>query len=111
MTLTRGDVVLVDAPFHQRPGTKVRPVHCLAGCRDHDFLGIPVISVDRPDSIDVPIVDLLAAGLNRASFARVHKVLLHRKSALQRRVGRLSPTDLAKVTGTLCNALCNQQVS
>lgn len=108
MILNRGEVFLVETPFHQRPGAKARPTIVLLDAGDDDFLGIPVTTVDRAHSLDIAIADLTCAGLRLASFARLHKIALLRKLDIRRRLGSLSSRDVSAVTDALCDLLCRR---
>ena len=107
MTLKLGEVVLVESPFHQRLGSKIRPVITMLDVGDDDFLSVPITSVSRDHALDLPILELKAAGLQLVSFARVHKIGVLHKLAVRRRLGQLSSVDLESVKGTLCGALCH----
>jgi len=106
MILNPGEVYLVETPFHQRQGAKVRPAIILLDSGDDDFLGIPVTTVGRPHALDVSIQDLVHAGLRLPSFARLPKIALLRKLDIRRRLGDLSRSDWLEVKNKLCGILC-----
>src|SRR5438477_6976150 len=106
MKLNRGEVLLVEAPFHQRLGGKVRPVVMVLDAGDDDFLALPITSVSHAHVLDIPINDLRTAGLHTVSFARVHKIGVLHKLGIRRRLGDLSSNDWNTVATSLCNVLC-----
>ena len=57
MNLQRGEVVLIDVPFHQRPGSKIRPAIVLLDSDDDDLVAAPVTSRQQRDDFDLQLMD------------------------------------------------------
>jgi mRNA interferase MazF len=79
--------------FHQTAGGKVRPAVVLLDTGDEDFVAAPVTSRPRLSEYDLPIQAWRIAGLNVASFVRVHKLTVLPKRAIVRHLGALSEPD------------------
>jgi mRNA interferase MazF len=88
-----GDVVLLRMEFHQTAGGKVRPAIVLLDTGDDDFVAAPVTSRPRLSEYDLPIQEWKTAGLNVASFVRVHKLTVLPKSGIVRQLGSLTNPD------------------
>ena len=73
MKLQFGELVLIRMEFHQKAGGKVRPAVVLLDAGDDDFVGAPITSQPRHSEFDIGIQQWRAAGLNIASFVRIHK--------------------------------------
>jgi len=93
MNLLPGEIVLIDVPFHQAAGTKVRPVIVVLDSGDSDAVIIPITSQPRVTEFDLALSDWRIEGLSVPSFARTHKISVVTKFNLRRRVGHLSSTD------------------
>jgi mRNA interferase MazF len=98
----RGDVVLVPFDFSDRSGTKWRPAVVISA--DQYNRGSPDLLIASvtgnlaalPHVGDHEIVDWERAGLLRPSLAQT-KIATIEASTIGRRLGRLTPTDLAAV--------------
>ncbi len=106
MTLMRGDVVLIRMLFHQASGSKVRPALVLLDIGDDDFVAAPVTSQSRVSEYDLSIERWQAAGLNVASYARIHKLTVLSKADVARKLGSLSDVDRGSLNVLLCRAFC-----
>jgi mRNA-degrading endonuclease toxin of MazEF toxin-antitoxin module len=106
MNLRRGDIVLVQIPFHQSEGMKTRPAVVVLDCGDEDFVAAPITSRSRQGDLELALADWHAAGLNAPSFARIHKLAVLSKASVRRVIGNLAVTDLAHLQAVLCRAYC-----
>ena len=64
MTLNHGEIVIIDAPFHQVGGAKTRPVVVVLDSGDADFVAVPITTRSRPGPFDVAIHDWISSGLS-----------------------------------------------
>jgi mRNA interferase MazF len=108
MALRFGDIVLVEVPFHQIQGSKVRPAAVVLDAGDEDFVAAPITSRPGLAEFDIPLQDWRSAGLNVPLTVRIHKVAVLSKANVRRTVGRLTAPDLASVQGKLCRAFCRE---
>ncbi|HEY1338955.1 MAG TPA: type II toxin-antitoxin system PemK/MazF family toxin [Bryobacteraceae bacterium] len=92
-------------PFHTAPGAKVRPAVILLD-RDDDVVAAPVTSQERNSSYDLRIENWREAGLNVASWLRVHKVAVLLKADILRPLGTLGDGDRVSLGRILCRAFC-----
>lgn len=106
MVLRFGDIVLIEVPFHQMQGSKVRPAVVVLDAGDSDFVAAPITSRAGLAEFDLPLRDWRVAGLNVPSTVRIHKVAVLSKTNVRRTVGRLTEPDLASVQGMLCGTFC-----
>ena len=106
MNLECGEIVLIEVPFHQAGGAKIRPAVVILDSADEDFLGAPITSRSRTGTYEISIVHWQSAGLNAPSTARIHKVAVLPKMAIKRRIGTLTLDDLAELQAGLCREFC-----
>jgi len=106
MILQFGDVVLIRMQFHQAAGAKVRPAVVLLDTGDDDFVAAPITSQSRHSDHDLALEDWRLAGLNVASYARVHKLTVLAKLEIVRSLGLLSERDGRSLTALLCRVFC-----
>ena len=99
-----GDVVLLRMEFHQTAGGKIRPAIVLLDTGDDDFVAAPVTSRPRLSEYDVPVQEWKIAGLNVASFIRVHKLTVLAKSGIVRPLGSLTKPDRDALVHLLARA-------
>ena len=110
MPLHFGDIVLIEVPFHQVQGSKIRPATVVLDSGDEDFVAAPITSRPGAAEFDLVLQDWRNAGLNVPSTVRLHKIAVLSKAIIRRTVGRLAATDLASVHAKLCRAFCPDQV-
>ena len=91
-----GEVFLCDFPFTSGAAGKVRPALVLFDLGP-DAVICRVTSVVRSGLLDVTLNDWRAAGLLKPSVARPDRLVTAEKSIFLRRLGWLSPADLAAV--------------
>ena len=106
MTLRLGEVVLIRMPFQQARGAKVRPAVTLLDTGDDDFVAAPITSQARFSGHDAAIEDWREAGLNVASFVRVHKLTVLPKADILRNLGVLSEKDRQSLVDLICRVFC-----
>ena len=106
MNLQRDEIVLIDVPFHQRQGSKIRPAVVLLDSADDDLVAAPVTSRQPRDDLELRLLDWRASGLVMESVVRAHKIAVISKAVIRRRLGALSDRDLAGLTELLCRLYC-----
>ena len=84
---------------HVGSESKVRPALVLFDLQQ-DAIICRVTSVVRTGPLDVPLNDWQAAGLLRASVARLDRIVTAERTVFMRRLGVLSPADLEAVRTT-----------
>jgi mRNA interferase MazF len=94
--------------FHQGAGAKVRPAAVLLDAGDDDFVAAPITSQARISDYDLAVEDWRAAGLNVASFIRIHKLAVLAKADIVRSLGLLSERDREPLVALLCRAFCRK---
>ena len=91
-----GEVFICQFPFTSGAAGKIRPALVLFDLQ-HDAVICRVTSVLRSGPLDVTLNDWQAAGLLKPSVARLDRLVTAEKSIFLRRLGVLSPADLAAV--------------
>src|SRR5882724_697846 len=94
-----GEIFLCQFPFTPGILSKRRPVLLLFDLPS-DAVICRITSVPHSGSLDVPIVDWMAAGLAKPSVARFNRLVTAEKTLLSQRLGELSPSDAATVKAT-----------
>ncbi len=94
-----GEVFICQFPFTSGAGGKVRPALVLFDLQQ-DAVLCRVTSVPRSGPLDVALDDWQTAGLLRPSVARLDRLVTAEKTIFLRRLGVLSPADLAAVRNT-----------
>jgi mRNA interferase MazF len=103
-----GEVVLIRMRFHQGAGGKVRPALVLLDTGDDDFVAAPITSQARHADYDFAMEGWRAAGLNVASYIRVHKLAVLARSDILRSLGLLTERDRESLVALLCRAFCRE---
>jgi mRNA-degrading endonuclease toxin of MazEF toxin-antitoxin module len=88
MTLRAGEIVLILDAGHD------------------DFVAAPITSQQRSSPYELVISAWRAAGLNVASFVRIHKLTVLSKAEVVRRLGLLPEADSHSLHTVLCRAFC-----
>jgi mRNA interferase MazF len=109
MGLLTGEVVLIRVSFHQGTGGKVRPAVVVLDTGDDDFLAAPITSQRRASVYETALEDWRSAGLNVASFVRVHKLSVLAKADVIRRIGQLSEGDRTVFEALVCKSFCRSE--
>jgi mRNA interferase MazF len=92
-----GEVLLLSFPFVDAVGSKRRPALVLLDTGDEDIIVARITSQIAPTDFDVELAEWKQAGLLLRSYVRVHKVATLEKRLVERKLGKLTPTDWAKV--------------
>ena len=106
MTLRFGEIVLVRIQFHQAAGAKVRPAVVLLDTGDDDFVAAPISSQARHSDYDLAIEDWRDAGLNVASYIRVHKPTVLAKADIVQSLASLAERDRQSLVSLLRSTFC-----
>ncbi|MEG4515914.1 MULTISPECIES: type II toxin-antitoxin system PemK/MazF family toxin [unclassified Microcoleus] len=92
-----GELVIVAFFFAGAAETKRRPGLVLLDTGDEDMIVAKITSQIPRTTFDVEIQEWQQAGLKRPSVVRLHKLNTLQKSLVERRLGILTPDDLAQV--------------
>lgn len=92
-----GDIVLIAFPFTDGYGVKKRPALVILDTGDHDVLLARITSQYVSTDFDIQIAEWEEAGLLTRSYVRLHKLATIETVLIDRRLGKLSPTDLAEI--------------
>ena len=106
--LAFGEVVLIRMQFHQTAGAKVRPALVLLDTGDDDFVAAPITSHARHSDYDLVMEDWRVAGLNVASYIRVHKLTVLAKTDIVRSLALLLERDREPLVALLCRTFCRK---
>ena len=89
--MTAGDVVLLNFPFSDLSGAKLRPAIVLAAVDREDFIAVQITSQRRSDrnAVELTHASFVAGGLRIRSFARAGKLFTAHRKIVIKRVGRL----------------------
>jgi mRNA interferase MazF len=91
-----GEVFICQFPFTSGAVSKVRPALVLFDLQ-HDAIICRVTSALRSGPLDVTLKEWQSAGLLKPSVARIDRIITAEKTVFLRRLGSLSPADLAEV--------------
>jgi mRNA interferase MazF len=114
MRVSRGDIVLVDYPFSDRTGSKVRPAlvvqtDALNHRIDDTILAAISRSTHRASPtqlhVDISTADGATTGLRQDSIIQCENLLTYDQSLIIARIGRLTPSLLQHVADCLKEAL------
>jgi mRNA interferase MazF len=105
--LARGDIVLVDFPFTDLSGAKLRPALIVARPSGDDFIlaflssqtgngTSPAEHMIAPSDVEFGVT-----GLKSASLIRLDKLATLHRALIQRRIGRLGPQTTQAVNHAL----------
>ena len=94
-----GEIYLCQFPFTSGVASKVRPALVLFDLT-MDSVICRVTSVAHTGPLDVTLNDWQVAGLLKPSVARLDRLVTAERSIFLRRLGVLSPNDLAMVRAT-----------
>jgi mRNA interferase MazF len=112
-TFRRGQVVVVDVPFSDQSGVKLRPALIVSAEGLHrdlsDVIVCPISSQPRyyshPGQGDRPLQGWRAAGLRHPSTLRVSKLPAVDKRIIRRALGAASKQDLTQIEAAIRGAL------
>jgi mRNA interferase MazF len=114
MRVSRGDIVLVDYPFSDRTGSKVRPAlvvqtNALNHRIDDTILAAVSRSTHRASAtqlfIDISTPDGSASGLRQNSMIQCENLLTYDQQLIITIIGRLSPSLMQQINDCLRQAL------
>lgn len=107
MTLSPGDIVLVDVQFTDQSAVKQRPALVLRGAdATGDFPVAPITSQPgHANTVELTGGDLAEGSLPKASWVRADRVFTINVSTVVRTYGAVRPTVLRAVAGILCPQL------
>ncbi|MEX0714323.1 MAG: type II toxin-antitoxin system PemK/MazF family toxin [Pirellulales bacterium] len=114
MNVSRGDVVLVDYPFSDRTGSKVRPAlviqaDALNSRIDDTILAAVTRSTHRASTtqlfIDITTAEGQQSGLRQNSMVQCENLLTYDQQLLIARIGALPKTLMHRVDACLKTAL------
>ena len=89
-----GDVVLLEYPYTDLVGVKLRPAIVILDTNDSDVIVVRVTSQHWESEYDIEIADWEFAGLLKPSIIRVHKIATLETRLVRRQLGRLNQKDL-----------------
>jgi mRNA interferase MazF len=90
--MTAGDVVLLNFPFSDLSGAKLRPAVVVAVVDQGDFIACQVTSRHAADAVALRASDFVQGGLQRDSYARPGKLFTANRSIVAKRVGQVQET-------------------
>ena len=114
MTVSRGDIVLVDYPFSDRTGSKVRPALVVQANYLNTRIADTILaaisrSTHRASAtqlfVDISTTDGRATGLRQNSMIPCENLLTFDQRFVIAKIGELSSTLLIQVNGCLRTAL------
>jgi mRNA interferase MazF len=114
MSVSRGDVVLVDYPFSDRTGSKVRPALVVQGDRLNRRITDTILaaisrSTHRPSAerlfVDISTPEGARTGLRQNSMIQCENLLTHDQRLIIAKIGELSSPLLQQVNACLKSAL------
>jgi mRNA interferase MazF len=114
MSVSRGEVVLVDYPFSDRTGSKVRPALVVQNdTLNHRIDDTILAAVSRSThrvspthvSIDIATPDGAATGLRQNSTIQCENLLTYDQRLIIATIGRLSTSAIQQVNDCLRRAL------
>lgn len=90
-----GDIILLNFPYTGFVGAKKRPALVILDAKDGDVLVSRITSKSHHSDYDLTITDWKGAGLISLSYVRLHKLATLENTLIERKLGALSPNDLA----------------
>jgi len=115
MSIKRGDVVLLDAPFLTRPGSKIRPMLVVQNDRNNARMGNTIVAVittnlSRSHEATQVLIDVATpagkqSGLLATSVVSCENLLTVRQAHVRRTLGTLPPELMQEVDEALVESL------
>lgn len=115
MTISRGDVVIVNAPFVTRPGGKVRPMLVVQNNRNNarmanTILAMITTNTSRSNEPTQVLIDPQTktgkpSGLLSVSVVSCENLLTARQANVKKKIGRLSDELMQLVDAALKDSL------
>jgi mRNA interferase MazF len=101
MQPSKGDVVLLNFPFSDLSGKKMRPALVLAVRRTEVTVAFISSQVDKMEADDLAFPAATHTGLTRPSLVRVAKLATLDRQQIQYGMGQLSADELARVDAAM----------
>ncbi len=110
MTVSRGDIVLVDYPFSDRTGSKVRPALVVqTDALNHRITDTILASISRSTHrasatqlfIDISTPEGAATGLRQKSMVQCENLLTYDQRLIITKIGQLSAPVMERIKGCL----------
>jgi mRNA interferase MazF len=111
MTVFRGDVVILDAPFISRPGGKVRPMLVVQNNRNNGRMANTILAVITTNTsrsseptqvlIDPKTEPGRSSGSVSLSVVSCENLVTAQQNAIVRKIGRLSDEQMQSVNAAL----------
>jgi mRNA interferase MazF len=92
--VTPGDVVLMDFPFSDLSGSKLRPAVVLSVVRYTDVIVCQVTTNNATGALTVLGTDLAQGKLALTSYVRPERLFTADGKLVKRKIGRLTPAKL-----------------
>jgi mRNA-degrading endonuclease toxin of MazEF toxin-antitoxin module len=116
MIYRRGDVVMVDHPFSDARGSKIRPMHIVQSDARNQMLNHTVVAMLTTNLnfvgidptqvlVDVTTADGMASGLSATSAVRCGNLFTLHEQFMLRKIGALSPVLMQQIDDALRTAL------
>jgi len=97
MQPSKGDIVLLDFPFSDLSGQKVRPALVLVVRRSEVTVAFISSQVAKAEPDDLVLPPAAHTGLTKPSFLRLSKVATLDRHQIKHGMGRLAPAELTQV--------------
>jgi mRNA interferase MazF len=117
--MKRGDVVLLDYPYANGSGSKVRPVLIVQNDRDNQRLTNTIVAlitknvsrVHEPTQllIDVTTLEGQQSGLNQASAVTCGNLFTVAQTKVRRIVGSLSPAMMTRIQASVASIVSSMR--
>ena len=105
-SFARGDVVTVEFPFAEAPGSKDRPALVMTAPNAHgDYTVVMISSEQHDDGVSIAKADFGSGSLNADSFVRVRRLYTIGGDKIVTQRGTLNPAAMVRVLGRLCLSL------
>jgi mRNA interferase MazF len=115
MKVQRGDVIIVDHPYGDASGSKVRPALVVQGDADNARMTNTILAmitknlsrVHEPSQllVDVATPDGRASGLSMSSAVTCSNLFTVHEDRIRRKIGQLSPALMLRINDCLKVAL------
>jgi len=105
--MTAGEVIILEFPFSDLKGSKVRPAVVVASVANGDFIACQVTSNSAADSraIELENSSFTVGGLKLLSFARPCKLFTAHESIVVKVVGRLTDSMKDRVRSAVIDVI------
>jgi mRNA interferase MazF len=107
--LIAGDVVLLEFPFSDLSGSKLRPAIVLAVIDRGDFIACQVATERHADPTSIPlaVADFSAGSLRANSIARPSKLFTAHRTIVKKRVARVKDATRDLIRDTAIRVIRN----